>query len=164
MLTKSLSVVSVEIGAGGVAVIVIQASDDAFGTVNFTSSSLARSVVEGQSVDLELQRSGGTLGRILIGWEIENPSGDLSPTSGLASMNVGERSTRFSVTAQNDLVCIVSRYPKFLWSSLFIAINNQELVKLVKKLCKYVMNKKRCFHGVNKERCFHHNFYLIFLS
>lgn len=61
--------------------------------------------MEGQTVDLELQRSGGTLGDILIGWEVENAGDDLSPKSGEVLMRIGERRARFSVVARNDLVC-----------------------------------------------------------
>jgi hypothetical protein len=64
--------------------------------------------MEGQTVDFELQRSGGTLGDILIGWEVENAGGDLSPRSGEVLMRIGERRARFSVVARNDLVCITT--------------------------------------------------------
>ncbi len=83
-------------------------SDDAFGVINFTSPSLARSVIEGQTVQLELQRSGGTLGDIWIGWEIENAAGDFEKGSGEVLMRVGQRSAMLSVVARNDLVCTVS--------------------------------------------------------
>ena len=108
LLKIILSILAAEIGAGGTAVIVIEPSDDAFGVINFTSSSFARSVMEGQTVDFELQRSGGTLGDILIGWEVENAGGDLSPRSGEVLMRIGERRARFSVVARNDLVCITT--------------------------------------------------------
>lgn len=93
-----------EIGPGGIGVIVIQPSDDAFGVVNFTSSSLSKSVLEGRRVDLELWRLGGLLGDILIGWEVQNPGGDLTPSSGIVLMRAGQRSATFSIDARNDLV------------------------------------------------------------
>ena len=85
--------------------IVIEPSDDAFGIVNFTSSSLARSIKEGETFYLELQRSGGTLGDIMIGWEIENASGELSPSHGEVLLRVGQRTATFQVVARNDSVC-----------------------------------------------------------
>ena len=67
-------------------------------------------MIEGETVHLEVQRSGGTLGDIVIGWEIENAGSDLSPSSGQVLMKVGERSAAFSVVARNDSVCLVTNY------------------------------------------------------
>lgn len=88
--------------------IVIKPSDDAFGVVNFTSWSLTRSVMEGQTVHFGLQRSSGALGDIWIGWEIENAGGDLEPRTGKVLMRTGERNATFQVVARDDLVGIVS--------------------------------------------------------
>ena len=64
-------------------------------------------MVEGETLVLEVQRSRGTLGDIVIGWEIVNARGDLTPSSGEVFMKLGERRATFSVIAHNDLVCEV---------------------------------------------------------
>ena len=88
--------------------IVIKPRDDAFGVVNFTSWSLAISVIEGQTFHFGLQRLSGALGNIWIGWEIENAGGDLEPSTGKVLMRTGERNATFQVVTRDDLVGIVS--------------------------------------------------------
>lgn len=88
--------------------IVIEPSDDAFGVVNFTSWSLTRLVTEGETVHFGLQRSGGALGDILIGWEVENGGGDLGRSTGNVLMGTGIKNTTFQVVARDDVVCTIS--------------------------------------------------------
>lgn len=87
--------------------IVVLPSDDAFGVINFTSSSLSKLALEGQTVNLELQRTGGALGPVTIFWEVDNFGDDLVKRNGKASMDTNQRSTSLTFTVRDDVVCVV---------------------------------------------------------
>lgn len=99
-------IILAQIGRGGVAVVTILPSDDAFGVINFTSSSLVKIVHEGQKVKLQLQRTGGALGPINIFWEVNRFGDDFWNRTGQVFMDKSQRSAFLTLTVKKDLVCI----------------------------------------------------------
>ena len=77
---------------------------------------------EGQAVDLELRRSGGALGDVLIGWEVVDAGGDWLRSTGEVLMRTGERTATLSVEARDDLVSLFS----FHFISFFVSCISQE--------------------------------------
>ena len=70
--------------------VVIQSNDDAHGVVGFTEASLSQVVAEGSSdvtVILEVERSAGTFGRVVVEWALSggHDLGEVSPPAGEVS-------------------------------------------------------------------------------
>ena len=60
--------------------------------------------MEGETIRLELHRSRGSLGDILIGWEIDDPGVDWLNRSGFVSMKDGGIKATFVIVPKNDKV------------------------------------------------------------
>lgn len=89
------------------AVVTILPSDDAFGVINFTSSSLVKIVHEGQIVKLELRRTGGALRPIYIFWEVGKFGDDFLERTGEVLMDKNQINASLLLTVKKDLVCIL---------------------------------------------------------
>ncbi len=89
-------------------IINILPNDDAFGIFSFTENTRSVIVDELQgdmSAILTIFRgSKGVFGDISVYWEVDNPTSDLTPTSGYINFTNGEISKDLIININNDLV------------------------------------------------------------
>ncbi|XP_066273052.1 adhesion G-protein coupled receptor V1-like isoform X1 [Branchiostoma lanceolatum] len=102
--------------------VVIEASDGAYGTVQFADNSLVRTANEDDGgasvVSLEVVRTGDALGGVTVFWEVESDPGlDLADNNGTVYIPPGQMSAVFNLTINSDddpeldeefVVCLVN--------------------------------------------------------
>eukprot|EP00118_Oscarella_pearsei_P022727 m.265821 g.265821 ORF g.265821 m.265821 type:complete len:6112 (+) comp40493_c2_seq23:779-19114(+) len=95
------------LGVGKDITVRIRPSDNAFGVVAFTPSSLAVSVNEmAAPVSLDVLRTGGSLGPVTIYWEAEQAAAiqDLSPYNGSVTLDTGNTAGVINFIVSDDAV------------------------------------------------------------
>ena len=89
-------------------IINILPSDDAFGIFSFTENTRSEIVDELQdknsAVFTIFRGSKGAFGNVSVYWEVDNPTSDISPTSGYINFTVGELSMDLTIYVTNDIV------------------------------------------------------------
>eukprot|EP00058_Branchiostoma_floridae_P024219 XP_002609709.1 hypothetical protein BRAFLDRAFT_102479 [Branchiostoma floridae] len=87
--------------------VVIEASDGAYGTVQFADNSLVVTANEADGrdsvVSLEVVRTGDALGGVTVFWEVESyPGMDLADNNGIVYIPPGQMSAVFNLTINSD--------------------------------------------------------------